>query len=100
MVGMKTAITPSVMSAKVQQISCGKVPMSMRRRWYVFRREFLPGLAFTCLVVFTLLFWKAYLSPVVQPQNVRVAAKMGNDSIAKETAGRAAVYGPMGFINE
>ncbi|MCK9315244.1 MAG: hypothetical protein M0Q48_03745 [Verrucomicrobia bacterium] len=97
---MKTAITPSVMSAKVQQISSGKVPMSIRRRWYVFRREFLPGLAFTCLVVFTLLFWKAYLSPVVQPQNVRVAAKMGNDSIAKEPVGRAAVYGPMGFINE
>lgn len=97
---MKTAITPSVMSAKVQQYSCGKVPMSMRRRWYVFRREFLPGLAFTCLVVFTLLFWKAYLSPVVQPQNVRVAVKMGNDPVAKETVGRAAVYGSMGFINE
>ena len=74
--------------------------MPIRRRWYVFRREFLPGLAFTCLVVFTLLFWKAYLLPIAQPQNVRVAAKTGNETVTKETVGRAAVYGPMGFINE
>ncbi|MGI6345511.1 MAG: hypothetical protein ACOX2U_00015 [Limisphaerales bacterium] len=84
----------------MQQNSYGKIPMPIQRRWYVFRRHSLPGLAFTCLVVFTLLFWKAYLSPVAQPQDVQVATKVSKDSMVKEARSKTPVYAPMGFINE
>lgn len=85
----------------MQQLYFEKVPTPASRRWAMFRYQLLPTIAFTCLVLFTLFFWGAYVAPIEHPQGIQaVTDQPAKEHIAQTLTSESLVRGAMGFIVE
>ena len=79
----------------------GKIPMSNRRKWLNFRRDILPTLFFSSVVLFTFLFWKMYLSPIEYSAQEVQASSGGFDYLSEihfSTGNNHKVNPSIGFI--
>lgn len=89
-----------VVSANVQHRSDKKIPMPIRRRWSIFRRQFLPTIAFSAVILFTLFFWKIYIMPVGHPQGIQTAQKKNTELVIGKAPAKKAVTSSVGMISE